>query len=112
MFVANLENILLYRLRVKSGTSPPRQFVFLSGVCIFSPLRVHFTFEGVPMHRIILPAVFLALLVSAAPGQTDSSKGLKVGDPAPDFSLPYATRDSVAEEPLKLSSLYGKGPIV
>jgi len=36
----------------------------------------------------------------------------KVGDPAPDFSLPYATRDSIASDDLKLSSLVGKRNIV
>ena len=38
--------------------------------------------------------------------------GLKVGDTAPDFALPYATKDSVAEDSLKLSSLIGKKNIV
>lgn len=37
---------------------------------------------------------------------------LKVGDPAPDFTLPYATKDSVSEEKLTLSSLVGKHNIV
>ena len=37
---------------------------------------------------------------------------LKVGDTAPDFALPYATKDSVAEDSLKLSSLVGKKNIV
>ena len=37
---------------------------------------------------------------------------LKTGDAAPDFALPYATRDSVAGDDLKLSSLVGKNNIV
>ena len=37
---------------------------------------------------------------------------LKIGDPAPDFSLPCATKDSVMEGDLTLSSLFGKGGIV
>lgn len=37
---------------------------------------------------------------------------LKVGDPAPNFTLPYATRDSVARDSLKLSALLGKGSVV
>jgi peroxiredoxin len=37
---------------------------------------------------------------------------LKVGDTAPDFALPYATKDSVAQEDLKLSNLIGKKNIV
>jgi peroxiredoxin Q/BCP len=36
----------------------------------------------------------------------------QVGDKAPDFSLPYATRDSVSDEPLVLSSLIGKHNLV
>ena len=36
----------------------------------------------------------------------------KVGDAAPDFSLPYATKDSVAEGKLTLSTLFGKRNIV
>lgn len=36
----------------------------------------------------------------------------KVGDPAPGFSLPYATRDSVAKDTLALSSMVGKRNIV
>ena len=40
--------------------------------------------------------------------QESSPKELKVGDPAIDFTLPYATRDSVSQEDLKLSSFVGK----
>jgi len=39
-------------------------------------------------------------------------KGPRVGDPAPDFSLPFATKDSVAEGKLTLSTLFGKCNIV
>lgn len=41
-----------------------------------------------------------------------SQDSLKVGDMAPDFSLPYATKDSVAQDNLKLSTLIGKKNIV
>lgn len=37
---------------------------------------------------------------------------LKVGDPAPDFTLPYATKDSVARTPIHLSDEIGKGNII
>jgi peroxiredoxin len=37
---------------------------------------------------------------------------LHVGDAAPDFTLPYATRDSVASDALTLSSLVGKRNVV
>src|SRR5439155_17377944 len=36
----------------------------------------------------------------------------QVGDAAPDFSLPYATRDSVASDSLVLSSMVGKHSLV
>jgi len=44
--------------------------------------------------------------------QENRAKPPAVGDPAPDFALPYATRDSVASEDLKLSSLFGKRNII
>jgi peroxiredoxin Q/BCP len=43
---------------------------------------------------------------------TGQGQGLQVGDPAPDFSLPYATKDSVADEPLKFSALVGKRAVL
>src|SRR3972149_10786061 len=39
-------------------------------------------------------------------------KAPDVGDKAVDFTLPYATKDSLAREDLKLSDLIGKGPLV
>jgi peroxiredoxin len=50
--------------------------------------------------------VFLAVMAFA------DDAPLKVGDPAPDFTLRYATRDSVAPDSLRLSSLVGKRNIV
>lgn len=44
--------------------------------------------------------------------QASSPNELKVSDPALDFTLPYATKDSVASENLKLSDLFGKRNIV
>jgi peroxiredoxin len=37
---------------------------------------------------------------------------LKVGDLAPDFTLPAATRDSIVSAGIRLSDSFGKGPIV
>jgi peroxiredoxin len=42
----------------------------------------------------------------------DAVAPLKVGDRAPDFRLPYATRDSVADDSLTLASLVGKRNVV
>ena len=53
--------------------------------------------------------IMIILLTSLSFAQKDS---LKVGDIAPDFALPYATKDSVAEDSLKLSTLIGKKNIV
>jgi peroxiredoxin Q/BCP len=60
----------------------------------------------------------IALLFAVIPALTasvvlaDTTPSLRVGDAAPDFSLPYATRDSIAGADLTLSSLYGKGSVV
>lgn len=56
---------------------------------------------------IALLAAGSAAIALAAPDAT-----LKLGDKAPDFSLPYATRDSVADDSLALSSLVGKRNVV
>ena len=54
----------------------------------------------------------LALGSVAVMGFADADAPLRVGDPAPDFTLRYATRDSVAGDSLKLSSLLGRHNIV
>ncbi len=49
------------------------------------------------------------------PGLSPQAKGqsaLNVGDAAPDFTLPYATKDSVSRSPVSLSDLVGKRTIV
>ncbi|MBI5214650.1 MAG: peroxiredoxin [Ignavibacteriae bacterium] len=56
--------------------------------------------------------VFTFALPFALLSQQSSQKSLAVGDAAPDFSLPYATQDSVASEDLKLSSFAGKRNVV
>jgi peroxiredoxin len=60
--------------------------------------------------KIVTLALLLSLALAAEAGTAEST--LKVGDPAPDFSLPYATRDSVFRTDLKLSSLLGQGNVV
>ena len=57
--------------------------------------------------------LLIGLFVLAAAGHAFAQDApLKVGDPAPDFKLPYATRDSVAPDSLVLSSLVGKRNVV
>ncbi len=52
----------------------------------------------------LLFAVLTAALVAASLAFADDAT-LKVGDPAPDFALPWANKDSVSFTPLTLSSL-------
>ena len=59
--------------------------------------------------------LFMIPCISVPQEQTRPGKiqgELKVGDPAPDFTLPYATKDSVSGDKLTLSSLFGKHSIV
>jgi len=66
------------------------------------------------MRQLVL-AVVLAILFFAdsVAQQSQTTSTLKVGDPAPHFALPYATKDTlVLEPPLKLSDLIGKRNIV
>lgn len=62
------------------------------------------------MKRLLLSVILAATAAGAA--FAASSDSLRVGDAAPDFTLPYATRDSISMDGVRLSSLYGKGPIV
>jgi len=54
----------------------------------------------------------LLAMVSAGIGLADTGATPQVGDAAPDFTLPYASRDSVARDSLTLSSLVGKHNVV
>lgn len=55
--------------------------------------------------------LFLLLLMAAATtlSQTHS---LRVGEPAPQFELVLATKDSIAEAPFSLKEMTGKGPLL
>lgn len=56
---------------------------------------------------------FTAVLVPGLMAQQEQKPGAPhAGDPAPDFTLPYATKDSVSGDKLTLSSLIGKRNIV
>ncbi len=56
-------------------------------------------------------ALILALLACLAHVST-ASEGPRVGEKAPDFTLPMATKDSLGPAGLRLSSLVGKNLIV
>lgn len=54
----------------------------------------------------------LSILALAAVAYAQETASLKVGDSAPGFALPYATRDSVAGDTLTLAKLVGKRNVV
>ena len=57
--------------------------------------------------------IVLFSLAAAGAALADSADSLRVGDKAPDFTLPFATKDSVwTQQPLSLSSLIGQKSIV
>jgi peroxiredoxin len=61
---------------------------------------------------LFLMAAAALVLADTTPAPRAADAAPKVGDPAPDFQLPYATRDSVADDSLRLSSLVGRRNIV
>lgn len=52
------------------------------------------------------------ILLAYSVGFSQSEVGPKLGDMAPDFSLPYATKDSIARTPLVLSKAVGERSII
>jgi peroxiredoxin len=56
--------------------------------------------------------VLLILLILVSAGVASAQDAPRAGDPAPGFSLPYATRDSVARDTLALSSFLGKRNVI
>ncbi len=59
----------------------------------------------------LLPCL-LAVVATAAAFAADPPAGPRVGDPAPDFKLPYATRDSIARDSLSLAGLVGTRNVI
>ncbi len=51
-------------------------------------------------------------MTKQSPSSTEKTAELKVGDPALDFTLPYATKDSVYRQPIKLSEIIGKRNVI
>lgn len=64
------------------------------------------------MMRTILAAILMLLTEIPMSTSTHAADSLTVGAKAPDFSLPYATKDTIGKEPLTLSTEVAKGPIV
>lgn len=62
------------------------------------------------MKQLFLCIAFFALIHNTA--QSQDSTALRIGDPAPVFSLPYATKDTIGHAPLNISDFIGKNTIV
>lgn len=62
------------------------------------------------MKQIILSFLFFCTLHPDVQSQDITT--LKVGDPAPGFSLPYANKDSVSREKISLADIVGKKNII
>lgn len=56
--------------------------------------------------------ILLIVVISAATQCFSLAQGPAVGEAAPDFELPYATRDSVARIPLRLSQVLGDANVI
>lgn len=54
----------------------------------------------------------ILMMMAGGMGTSDAEAAPQVGDRAPDFTLPYATRDSVSKDSLTLSSMIGKRNLV
>jgi peroxiredoxin len=64
------------------------------------------------MNVIIRSILYFTIFYQPLYSQEKTAKMLNVGDVAPQFSLPYATRDSIASEDMNLSILVGSRNIV
>jgi peroxiredoxin Q/BCP len=60
----------------------------------------------------LLSALAAVLFTAPLGAQDAAAGGPKVGDPAPDFSLPAATKAGVNPAPLKLSDLQGQTVVI
>lgn len=60
----------------------------------------------------LLSALAAVLFSAPLAAQDAPSGGPKVGDPAPDFTLPAATKAGVNPAPLKLSDLQGQTVVI
>ena len=59
-----------------------------------------------------MKSFLLLICIVIVPLVAQDSREPQVGQQAPEFSLPYATRDSIARVPLKLSEFAGKRNVV
>src|SRR5262249_16730068 len=71
--------------------------------------RTPWTAAGARMKSAVMIG-FLAMMTGGV--GSSAAAAPQVGDRAPDFTLPYATRDSVGSDSLVLSSLVGKRNLV
>lgn len=57
-------------------------------------------------------SVALGLLILVMSAQAQTMTELTIGQTAPDFTLQYATKDSIVRTPLKLSDFVGKSNVI
>jgi peroxiredoxin len=82
--------------------------------CFFWLIHVHLLFMRGRTVRSLYPWVaFLMLVLAVLPrSKVYAGEGLNIGDRAPDFTLPMATKDTLVPSGIRLSSIIGKGVIV
>ncbi len=73
---------------------------------IVTKIPYHLFLQTMKLH---LLAMLLILAPTLLLGQVDS---LSLGQMAPDFMLPYATKDSISRTPLRLSDFHGRRTII
>jgi peroxiredoxin Q/BCP len=59
-------------------------------------------------HRISIAAAALALAIAPSACLGQNAEPLQVGDAAPDFEIPGATRHGILEQPISLSDYRGE----
>ena len=64
------------------------------------------------MHDMKTIILFVSFLFIGSCSTVQAQNELKVGDPAPGFTLPYATGDSISRVPVSLSDYAGKRAVI
>ena len=60
------------------------------------------------MRRIAIPALLAGVLSVGIPAQASAQEFLEVGQMAPDFEIPGATRHGLLSDPVRLSDYRGE----
>jgi glutaredoxin-dependent peroxiredoxin len=70
------------------------------------------TYGESALKRMFRAVLMLSLLSGALFNNAHAGENLKVGDVAPDFTLPFATKDSISATGFRLSGALGKNNII